>query len=168
MKPPVGHQRVKTARKRSAQSTRWLERQLNDPYVRRAKAEGYRSRAAYKLIELDARFAFLKKARRVTCGVLGVFSMRRMPGFRLLPLSSFLSMGSPDWLVGLPPMQPCVHSLIDGSHCTFATSMPNGERTVQTRRKPAPGLAFGRHAHGACVAWRRRNPPRRRIRRRQV
>ncbi len=64
MKPP-GHQRVKTARKRTAQSTRWLERQLNDPYVRRAKAEGYRSRAAYKIIELDERFAFLKKAKRV-------------------------------------------------------------------------------------------------------
>ena len=62
---PVGHQRVKTARKRTAQSTRWLERQLNDPYVRRAKAEGYRSRAAFKLIELDERFAFLKGVRRV-------------------------------------------------------------------------------------------------------
>jgi len=56
---------VRTARGRSAQSTRWLERQLNDPYVRRAKAEGYRSRAAYKLIELDERFALLKSARRI-------------------------------------------------------------------------------------------------------
>ncbi len=59
------HQRVRTARGRTPQSTRWLERQLNDPYVKRAKAEGYRSRAAYKLIELDERFAFLKGARRV-------------------------------------------------------------------------------------------------------
>lgn len=57
--------RVKTARKRTAQSTRWLERQLNDPYVRRAKADGYRSRAAYKLIELDERFSFLKGKKRV-------------------------------------------------------------------------------------------------------
>jgi 23S rRNA (uridine2552-2'-O)-methyltransferase len=57
--------RVKTARKRTAQSTRWLERQLNDPYVKRAKAEGYRSRAAYKLTELDERFGFLKGVRRV-------------------------------------------------------------------------------------------------------
>ncbi len=57
--------RVKTARKRTAQSTRWLERQLNDPYVRRAKADGYRSRAAYKLIELDERFGFLRGKRRV-------------------------------------------------------------------------------------------------------
>ncbi|WP_277979597.1 RlmE family RNA methyltransferase [Sphingomonas phyllosphaerae] len=61
----AGRQRVKTARNRSAQSTRWLERQLNDPYVRRAKAEGYRSRAAYKLIELDERFGLLKGVKRV-------------------------------------------------------------------------------------------------------
>jgi 23S rRNA (uridine2552-2'-O)-methyltransferase len=52
-------QRVRTARGRSASSTRWLERQLNDPYVRRAKAENYRSRAAYKLLELDERFGLL-------------------------------------------------------------------------------------------------------------
>jgi 23S rRNA (uridine2552-2'-O)-methyltransferase len=63
--PPPGHQRVRTARNRTAASTRWLERQLNDPYVRRAKAEGYRSRAAYKLLELDERFGLLKGVRRV-------------------------------------------------------------------------------------------------------
>ena len=57
--------RVKTARHRTASSTRWLERQLNDPYVRQAKAEGYRSRAAYKLIELDERFGLLAGVRRV-------------------------------------------------------------------------------------------------------
>ena len=61
----AGRQRVKTARKRSAQSTRWLARQLNDPYVHRARAEGYRSRAAFKLIELDERFGLLKGVRRV-------------------------------------------------------------------------------------------------------
>jgi 23S rRNA (uridine2552-2'-O)-methyltransferase len=59
------HERVRTARKRTASSTRWLERQLNDPYVRRAQAEGYRSRAAYKLIELDEKFGFLGKARAI-------------------------------------------------------------------------------------------------------
>ena len=59
------HERVKTARRRTASSTRWLQRQLNDPHVRRAQAEGYRSRAAYKLIELDEKFGFLKKARAV-------------------------------------------------------------------------------------------------------
>ena len=57
--------RVRTAKGRKISSTRWLERQLNDPYVRRAKAEGYRSRAAYKLLELDQRFGFLDGARRV-------------------------------------------------------------------------------------------------------
>ena len=59
------HVRVKTAKKRSVSSTRWLQRQLNDPYVRRAQAEGYRSRAAYKLIELDEKFGLLKKSRAV-------------------------------------------------------------------------------------------------------
>ncbi len=68
MKPPPrggGRERVRTARGRTASSTRWLERQLNDPYVRRAQAEGYRSRAAYKLLELDERFAMLRGATRV-------------------------------------------------------------------------------------------------------
>ncbi|HEX8366502.1 MAG TPA: RlmE family RNA methyltransferase [Allosphingosinicella sp.] len=57
--------RVRTAKGRKIGSTRWLERQLNDPYVKRAKAEGYRSRAAYKLIELDDRFGLLKGVGRV-------------------------------------------------------------------------------------------------------
>jgi 23S rRNA (uridine2552-2'-O)-methyltransferase len=57
--------RVKTGRGRTASSVRWLERQLNDPYVKQAKAEGYRSRAAYKLLELDERFALLKGVKRV-------------------------------------------------------------------------------------------------------
>ena len=57
--------RVKTAKKRTASSTRWLQRQLNDPYVKQAKAEGYRSRAAYKLLELDEKFDLLKGVTRV-------------------------------------------------------------------------------------------------------
>lgn len=60
-----GRARVKTARGRTAASTRWLERQLNDPYVKAAKSEGYRSRAAYKLLELDERFKLLGHAQRV-------------------------------------------------------------------------------------------------------
>ncbi len=52
--------RLRTAKGRTVSSTRWLERQLNDPYVKRAKAENYRSRAAYKLLELDERFGLLK------------------------------------------------------------------------------------------------------------
>ena len=57
--------RVKTARGRTASSNRWLERQLNDPYVREAKAAGYRSRAAFKLIELDEKFGILRGANRI-------------------------------------------------------------------------------------------------------
>ena len=68
-----GHTRVRTSRNRTPQSTRWLERQLNDPYVKRAKAEGYRSRAAYKLLELDEKFGLLK-------GVKGVVDLGITPG----------------------------------------------------------------------------------------
>jgi 23S rRNA (uridine2552-2'-O)-methyltransferase len=57
--------RLKSAKGRTASSNRWLTRQLNDPYVQKARAEGWRSRAAYKLIELDEKFALLKGARRV-------------------------------------------------------------------------------------------------------
>ena len=57
--------RVKTAKRRSAGSTRWLERQLNDPYVARARAEGYRARSAYKLIEIDDRYHLLAPGKRV-------------------------------------------------------------------------------------------------------
>jgi 23S rRNA (uridine2552-2'-O)-methyltransferase len=57
--------RVKTARKRPLASTLWLERQLNDPYVARAKAEGYRSRSAFKLIEIDARYHILKRGQTI-------------------------------------------------------------------------------------------------------
>ena len=65
--------RLKTARGRKASSTRWLERQLNDPYVKRAQADGYRSRAAYKLIELDEKFGLLR-------GVVAVVDLGIAPG----------------------------------------------------------------------------------------
>ena len=65
--------RVKTAKGRKTSSTRWLQRQLNDPYVKKAKADGYRSRAAYKLLELDERFGFLK-------GVSAVVDLGIAPG----------------------------------------------------------------------------------------
>jgi 23S rRNA (uridine2552-2'-O)-methyltransferase len=58
-------QRVKTGKNRSLSSKLWLERQLNDPYVARAKREGYRSRAAFKLIEIDDKYRVLKKGARV-------------------------------------------------------------------------------------------------------
>jgi 23S rRNA (uridine2552-2'-O)-methyltransferase len=57
--------KVKTARGRKLSSTLWLERQLNDPYVKRAQADGYRGRAAYKILELDDKFRFLVPGVRV-------------------------------------------------------------------------------------------------------
>ena len=57
--------KVKSAKGRKIGSTRWLERQLNDPYVQRAKAEGYRGRAAFKIIDLDDKFHFLLPGARV-------------------------------------------------------------------------------------------------------
>ncbi len=110
--------RVKTARGRKIGSTRWLERQLNDPYVKLARAEGYRSRAAYKLIELDERFAFLKGVKRVVdLGITpGGWSQvvrkrcteARVVGIDLLPCDpiegviitqmDFMDDAAPDWL----------------------------------------------------------------------
>ncbi|MDU9003305.1 RlmE family RNA methyltransferase [Sedimentitalea todarodis] len=57
--------KVKSARGRTLSSTRWLQRQLNDPYVKRAQAEGYRGRAAFKILELDEKFRFLVPGARV-------------------------------------------------------------------------------------------------------
>jgi len=65
--------RVHTARRRKNSSTRWLQRQLNDPYVAASKRDGYRSRAAYKIIELDERFSFLH-------GVKSVVDLGAAPG----------------------------------------------------------------------------------------
>lgn len=81
--------RVRTAKGRKVSSTRWLERQLNDPYVRRAKAENYRSRAAYKLLELDEKFGLLRGVKAVIdLGIApGGWSQvvrRRIPGARVV------------------------------------------------------------------------------------
>ncbi len=57
-------EKLRTAKKRTTSSARWLQRQLNDPYVKKAKADGYRSRAAYKLIELDEKFGLFKGVER--------------------------------------------------------------------------------------------------------
>ncbi|GAA6192600.1 RlmE family RNA methyltransferase [Phaeobacter sp. NW0010-22] len=57
--------KVKSARGRTTSSTRWLQRQLNDPYVKRAQVEGYRGRAAFKIMELDDKFRFLVPGARI-------------------------------------------------------------------------------------------------------
>jgi 23S rRNA (uridine2552-2'-O)-methyltransferase len=70
-RPPTGPtgrklgQKVKRKSKLKASSRRWIERHLNDPYVQQAKQEGYRSRAVYKLLEIDAKHKILDKARRI-------------------------------------------------------------------------------------------------------
>jgi 23S rRNA (uridine2552-2'-O)-methyltransferase len=81
--------RLRHGKKRTASSARWLTRQLNDPYVRQAQAAGYRSRAAFKLAELDDRFALLKGVRAVVD--LGVapggwsqVAAQRAPGARIV------------------------------------------------------------------------------------
>jgi 23S rRNA (uridine2552-2'-O)-methyltransferase len=91
-----GKVRVKTAKRRTTSSTRWLERQLNDPYVAAAKAAGYRSRAAFKLKELDAQFSLLGQVERVLdlgaapggwCQVVQARRPRaRIVGIDLLPI----------------------------------------------------------------------------------
>ena len=60
---PAKH--VKTAKGRTSSSTRWLKRQLNDPYVQKSQIEGYRSRAAYKIKESDDKLGFFKPGVRV-------------------------------------------------------------------------------------------------------
>jgi len=98
--PPGGRAlsaRLRTAKGRSAQSQRWLERQLNDPYVQAAKAAGWRSRAAFKLIELDAKSGLLKPGGRVVdlgcapggwtqVAVRNVGDRGRVVGLDLLPV----------------------------------------------------------------------------------
>ena len=59
------HTRVKTAGKRKSSSTRWLQRQLNDPYVAEARKQGYRSRAAFKLLQLDEKVTLLRRGQRI-------------------------------------------------------------------------------------------------------
>ena len=120
-KPPTGEGRQLTERvkkKKLKESSRhWVERQLNDPYVARARAEGYRARAAYKLIELDEKFHFLKKGARVVdlgaapggwaqvavqrgCKVVGIdlLAIDPLPGAAFLEMD-FLSPEAPAALI---------------------------------------------------------------------
>jgi 23S rRNA (uridine2552-2'-O)-methyltransferase len=121
-----GRTRLKSRRGRSVSSVRWLERQLNDPYVKRAMVDGWRARAAYKLLELDERFGFLAGAERVvdlgaapgswSQVVLKRRSKSAIVGIDLLeiePLSGltfvqgdFLAEGMDDKLIGLLGGQP--------------------------------------------------------------
>lgn len=109
--------RVKTAKKRTIASTRWLERQLNDPYVSRAQTEGYRGRAAFKLIEIDEKINLLKKGMMVVdlgaapggwcqvaakkgCQVVGldILEMDALPGVDTIKMD-FMDDNAPDKLI---------------------------------------------------------------------
>ena len=65
MKNSVGKVSLKSKKKRTLSSRNWLERQLNDPYVKKSKQDGYRSRAAYKLLEIDQKYKILKPGQKV-------------------------------------------------------------------------------------------------------
>src|SRR5260221_13710867 len=125
--------RVKTAKRRTPASTQWLARQLNDPYVGEAKRLGYRSRAAFKLLQLDDRFHLLRPGRRVVdlgCAPGGwtqvaverikpddgrpgegrgigidILAMDPVPGATIVELD-FLAPGAPERLKALPPGPP--------------------------------------------------------------
>lgn len=109
-------QRVKN-KKLDESSRNWVQRRLNDPYVARARAEGYRARAAYKLIELDDQFHFLKRGARVIdlgaapggwaqvcvqrgCNVVGIdlLPIEHLPGATFLEMD-FLDPKAPDLLM---------------------------------------------------------------------
>jgi 23S rRNA (uridine2552-2'-O)-methyltransferase len=100
--------RLKPDKRRTPSSRAWLERQINDPYVARAKREGYRSRAAFKLAEIDDKFHFLKKGARVVdlgaapgaggkVVALDILDMKPIPGVEFIKLD-FLDAAAPERL----------------------------------------------------------------------
>src|SRR5580692_13175215 len=92
--------KVRSARRRKPSSTEWLSRQLNDPYVAEAQRLGYRSRAAFKLIELDDRFRLLRPGRRV----VDLLTKWPAPGPRVSR--------SADRFALFPPNSACLHPRI--------------------------------------------------------
>lgn len=106
--PRQAHVRVKTAKGRKISSKRWLERQLNDPYVADARRQGYRSRAAFKLAEIDDKYRFLKTGGRVVDlgaapgGWVQVALQRVGPGGRVvgIDLQEIEPIAGADLLVG--------------------------------------------------------------------
>ena len=92
-----GHTAVKTAKRRTASSAKWLERQLNDPFVARARAEGWRSRAAFKLLEIQEKYKIFRKGQNVVdlgCApggwlqVVVNFGVESVIGIDLLPVDA--------------------------------------------------------------------------------
>jgi 23S rRNA (uridine2552-2'-O)-methyltransferase len=126
--PGTGRQlstRLRTAKGRSSQSQRWLERQLNDPYVAAAKAQGYRSRAAFKLVEMDEKFHLLKPGGRVVdlgaapggwtqVAVRKVGERGRVVGLDLLPVDPVPGATLLEGDFQDPAAEKAVEALLDG------------------------------------------------------
>lgn len=144
--------RLKTARGRSLSSQRWLTRQLNDPYVHRARQEGWRARSVFKLLELDERFSLLKPGARVVdlgaapgswsqyaarkgCKVVAVdlLAMAPLPGVELIQ-GDFLD----------PEVQASLRERLGGPADVVLSDMAaaaTGQRAVDRLRAEALGEA---------------------------
>lgn len=160
--------RVRTAKGRPIGSTRWLQRQLNDPYVQRAKREGFRARSAYKLAEIDAQFGLLAKGRRVVDlgaapGSWSQFAARRGCQVLAVDLLSIDPVAGVDAVVGDfldPAVQAELIRRAGGSVDVLLSDMAassTGTRAVDRLRAEAIGEAVIEFARavlkpgGACL-----------------
>lgn len=160
--------RLKTARGRSLSSQRWLERQLNDPYVHWAKAEGWRARSVYKLEELDRRFGLLRRGARVVDlgaapGSWSQYAARkgcRVVALDLLPMVPLADVEPLEGDFLEPAVQAAVRESLGGPADLVLSDMAapaTGQRAVDRLRAEALGEAVLDFAAevlapgGACV-----------------
>ncbi|HEX6143110.1 MAG TPA: RlmE family RNA methyltransferase [Geminicoccaceae bacterium] len=142
--------RVRSAKGRRLSSTRWLERQLNDPYVQRARKEGYRSRAAYKLLEIDAKLHLLRRGMRVLDlgsapgGWAQVAARRgaRVVGVDLLPVEPLAEASFLRGDVFDPALEGQIEAALDGRADLILSDLAasaTGQRAVDRLRAEALG-----------------------------
>jgi 23S rRNA (uridine2552-2'-O)-methyltransferase len=108
--------RLQSGKRRKPSSSRWLVRQLNDPYVQRAQTEGYRSRAAYKLLEIDRRFRLLRAGQKVAdlgCAPGGWTQVAAARGARVVGVD----------LLEMPPIEGAILLQADAFDPATATRM---------------------------------------------
>jgi 23S rRNA (uridine2552-2'-O)-methyltransferase len=158
-RPPRGGGRLYDARARTASSRRWLERQLRDPYVAEAKRLGYRSRAAFKLIELDDRFRILAPGRRVLDlgaapgGWTQVATARVRAGAPRGPRGAVVALD----LLEIPPIagaEAILGDVMDDATLAAAASLLGGEADVvlSDMAPPATGHAGADHLRIIALA----------------
>jgi 23S rRNA (uridine2552-2'-O)-methyltransferase len=160
-------QRVKTARGRTVSSTKWLQRQLNDPYVAQAKREGWRSRAAYKLIEIDERYRLIKPGQVIIdlgCAPGGwcQYAAKKMKleqggkglvvGIDLLPVDpipcvtlaemDFTEDDAPKRLTALAGLAPSPDGFVDGVLSDMAANTTGHKQTDHLRIIALGEMAF--------------------------